>query len=75
MSSAFDEENPKIKINLCESRWEKGEQKAFKNLAMGIMGFIRNPYTHGDTPQLDFISGFKILSFLSYLFEVVDNRP
>ena len=71
MRKVFDEENPSIKINKLENEDDKKEQKGFKYLAMGTMGCIRNKFSHGDADQIDFLEGFKLLCFLSYMLEAI----
>lgn len=71
MKKVFDEENPSIKINKLETEDDKKEQKGFKYLAMGTMSCIRNKFSHGDADQIDFLEGFKLLCFLSYMLEAI----
>ena len=69
----FNENNPIIKINKFETKDDKKEQKGFKYLCMGTMGCIRNKFSHGDVDQIDFLEAFKLLCFVSYMFEFVDK--
>ena len=72
----FNENNPIIKINKFENEDDKKEQKGFKYLGMGMMGSIRNKFSHGDADQIDFLEGFKLLCFLSYMLETIEkNSP
>jgi uncharacterized protein (TIGR02391 family) len=74
MKKVFDEENPSIKINKLETEDDKKEQKGFKYLCIGTMGCIRNKFSHGDADQIDFLEGFKLLCFLSYMLETVEKE-
>lgn len=69
----FDEDNPIIRINKFENEDDRKEQKGFKYLGMGTMGCIRNKFSHGDAIQIDFLEGFKLLCFLSYMLETVER--
>lgn len=71
----FNEKNPILKINKFETENDKKEQKGFKYLGMGTMGCIRNKFSHGDADQIDFLEGFKLLCFLSYMLETVEQGP
>ncbi len=73
MEHAFDENTPFIKINKFENADDKREQRGFRYLGMGVMGCIRNKYSHGDAEQVDFQEAFKLLCFVSYLLEFVDK--
>ncbi len=74
MEHAFNERKPIIKINKFENKEEKKEQKGYKLLSMGLMGCIRNKYSHSDAEQMEFLEAFKLLCFISYMFEKTDNN-
>lgn len=73
MQTVFDENVPLIKVSRDESDEEKRSQRGFKRLCMGYMGFIRNQLSHGDADTIDFLAAFKMLAFVSYLLEVMDE--
>jgi len=74
MEHAFNENAPILKVNKFENDSDKKEQKGFKYLTMGVMGCIRNKFSHDDAEQIDFLEAFKLLCFISYLLEVAGKN-
>ncbi len=74
MGKAFNETNPKIKLNDLTTKSEMNEQDGFKLIAMGIMRWWRNTLSHGDEPQLPPHEAIGRLIATSNLFRRLDER-
>ena len=74
MATAFNEQNPKIKLNALLTLQEINKQLGFKLTTMGIMHWWRNNLSHGDEDQLSHHDALGRLIMVSNLFHEIDGR-
>jgi uncharacterized protein (TIGR02391 family) len=74
IGKAFNETNPKIKLNSLVSKADKNEQDGYKMIGMGAMRWWRNSLSHGDEPQLPPQEAVGRLIAVSNLFRRLDER-
>jgi uncharacterized protein (TIGR02391 family) len=73
MMAAFNESNPKVKLNQLLTASDKDEQIGFRNIFAGSMSAIRNPRGHDiRTDSIDLC--LDHLSFASVLLRTFENR-
>lgn len=68
---------PLIAINLLRTETEKGEQRGFTNLLIGLFGTIRNPLAHNPKIEWDMSEqdALDILTMASLVHRKLDNAP
>lgn len=71
MSIVFNEAAPKIKIKSPVLQNLNSRKEGFKFIMMGSMLFIRNPFSHGDEPEILHNQAFELLCFANYLYRVI----
>lgn len=69
MSTVFDVDKPKIKLNNLSTESDRDEQEGFKFLYMGGQIGVRNPKAHDNVTQSDPYRTLKYLSLASLLLE------
>lgn len=74
MATAFNENNPKIKLTNLSTSQEINKQLGFKLVSMGLMHWWRNNLSHGDEIQLPHHDALGRLIMISNLFHEVDGR-
>ncbi|MFC1638851.1 TIGR02391 family protein [Patescibacteria group bacterium] len=74
MGKAFNEKNPRIKLNALADRREINEQDGFKLMAMGMMRGWRNNLSHGSQAQMPPQEAFGRLVAISNMFHRLDGR-
>jgi len=67
MHKAFNENNPRIKLNRLEEDFEIDEQTGFRFIYAGTMAGIRNPKAHTEIEQKDPYRTLEYLSLASLL--------
>lgn len=71
MLTAFNENNPHIKLNPLKTITERNEQEGFKFLTAGAMMFVRNPKAHDNVVQKDPIKATQYIAFANILAEQI----
>ena len=62
-----------LDVTLAEDEFTQGsEQEGFKFLFMGMMGALRNPGGHGQSPNYSEEESYEALAFLSFLSRRLD---
>lgn len=74
ITHAFNQNDPKIKLNNINNITEKDEQDGFRFIFVGVMKGIRNPIAHQNVEMSDPDIALKYLCMISLLFEKIDNR-
>lgn len=74
MAGAFNEDDPKIRLNILGSSQEINEQVGFKLVTMGLMTWWRNNLSHGDEEQMPHHEALGRLIMVSNLFSRLDER-
>lgn len=72
MFEAFNEEHPQIKVNKLKTDTDKDEQAGIMFLSAGIIRGFKNVYSHSKKQIENPIIALRILSIISYIFEVID---
>jgi len=73
MASAFNENDPTLRLNPLESASDRDEQEGFRFLFMGAIQGIRNPKAHDDVVQEDPERSLDYLGFASLLMRRLDD--
>ena len=72
INQAFNEKNPKIKVNSLQTKNDKNIQKGLRELLIGLYTHIRNPRSHDkykDTKE----DATAIILFINYLLKTIDD--
>ena len=72
INQAFNEKNPKIKVNSLKTKNDKNIQKGLRELLIGVYTHIRNPRSHDkykDTKE----DAISIILFINYLLKTIDD--
>ncbi len=69
MSFVFNEDAPKIKVNSPVSANWHSRQEGAKFLGMGSILCFKNPYGHGDEPEISHSNAFYLLCYANYFYE------
>lgn len=72
INQAFNEKNPKIKVNSLKTKNDKNIQKGLRELLIGVYTHIRNPRSHDkykDTKE----DAVSIILFINYLLKTIDD--
>ena len=73
MMSAFNEENPKIALNMLCSPSKQDEQKGYRHIFAGSISGNRNPRAHSTTFPETMDECLDHLSIASALMRKIDN--
>lgn len=73
MGCVFNKDNPVIKITLCSNKRELGLQEGFMHVSVGVMGYWRNMFSHGDEDQISYLDAIAVLSLVSTMMMTIDN--
>lgn len=74
MSSAFNQTNPKIKLNDLKSQSDIDEQEGFMHIFMGVMQGVRNPKGHDIVNLRDMQKALDYLSLISLLLKRLEDK-
>lgn len=74
MSNAFNQSNPKLKLNELKSQSDIDEQEGFMHIFMGVMQGVRNPKGHEIVNLKDPQKALEYLSLISLLFRRLNER-
>lgn len=73
MGCVFNKDNPVIKITPCGNKRELGLQEGFMHVSIGVMGYWRNMFSHGDEDQISHLDAIAVLSIVSTMMTTIDN--
>jgi uncharacterized protein (TIGR02391 family) len=68
MGRAFSGPTPMIRLNALSTENEKSFQEGYMHLAMGMMGSIRNIFSHGDENARSPEECYEMLLYINWLF-------
>ena len=74
MAGAFNEREPKIRLNSMATMSDRAEQEGFRFIFMGAVVGIRNPKAHDAIVQNDPYKTLEYLGLASLLLKRIDER-